>query len=170
MLVKLSIDTLYICHIKHFQRKSWSYIIRHFEWQIFCCCRRRNKEEQVEVKEEYTEPEQVFYPSLKPQQIFYPSIKPDVKHPVMIQPEGSPVFVTKGCVAPIQTQAKKIKAKGLLERWISCPVYACSASIWVLWNVLLEKNTCTGIHKPIRREYSLQIRFSIVEATNEGKK
>lgn len=83
---------------------------------IFCCCRKKNKDEQAEEKEEYSEPQPVFYPSLKPQQIFYPAIKPDVKHPVMIQPEGSPVFVTKGCVTPIQTQAKKIKAKGLLER------------------------------------------------------
>ncbi|XP_048779447.1 tyrosine-protein phosphatase non-receptor type 5-like [Ostrea edulis] len=84
---------------------------------IFCCCRKKSKNEGIEEeKEEYTEPQQVFYPALKPQQIFYPSIKPDVKHPVMIQPEGNPVFVTKGCVAPVQTQAKKIKAKGLLER------------------------------------------------------
>ncbi|XP_078335029.1 tyrosine-protein phosphatase non-receptor type 5-like isoform X2 [Crassostrea virginica] len=84
---------------------------------IFCCCRKRTKEDKVDGKEAYEgDPQQVFYPSLKPQQIFYPSITPDVKHPVMIQPEGSPVFVTKGCVAPIQTQAKKIKAKGLLER------------------------------------------------------
>lgn len=110
---------------KQFQSENLFDIMRNFEWQIFCCCRRRNKEELVDVKEEYTEPEQVFYPSLKPQQIFYPSIKPDVKHPVMIQPEGSPVFVTKGCVAPVQTQAKKIKAKGLLERWISCQVCMC---------------------------------------------
>ena len=85
--------------------------------QIFCCCRKRTKEDKVDGKEAYEgDPQQVFYPSLKPQQIFYPSITPDVKHPVMIQPEGNPVFVTKGCVAPIQTQAKKIKAKGLLER------------------------------------------------------
>lgn len=155
---------------KQFQSENLFDIIRNFKWQIFCCCRRRNKEEQVDVKEEYTEPEQVFYPSLKPQQIFYPSIKPDVKHPVMIQPEGSPVFVTKGCVAPVQTQAKKIKAKGLLERWISCPVYMYLQAFVYSEMFYLKKNTCTGIHKPIKREYNFQIWFSIAEATNEGKK
>ncbi|KAK3102508.1 hypothetical protein FSP39_011876 [Pinctada imbricata] len=70
---------------------------------IYCCCRKKTKD--VKAEKDIS----------KSQQIFYPSIKPDIKGPAMIQPEGAPVYVTKGCATPIQTQTMRIK-KGLLER------------------------------------------------------
>ncbi|XP_071099490.1 tyrosine-protein phosphatase non-receptor type 5-like [Haliotis cracherodii] len=67
-----------------------------------CCCRKNDK------KDKLNEP-------LTTQQIFYPTIKPDVKDPLTIQPEGTPVFVAKGCMTTIPAQPMRVKAKGLLE-------------------------------------------------------
>ncbi|XP_060084433.1 receptor-type tyrosine-protein phosphatase R-like, partial [Ylistrum balloti] len=72
---------------------------------VVYCCWRKSKKEPLAPKE-----------LAKPQQVYYPSIKPDMKDPMMIQPESSPTFVTKGCVTPVQTPPMRIKTKGLLER------------------------------------------------------
>ncbi|OWF52370.1 tyrosine-protein phosphatase non-receptor type 5-like [Mizuhopecten yessoensis] len=72
---------------------------------VVYCCWRKSKKEPLAPKE-----------LTKPQQVYYPSIKPDMKDPMMIQPETSPTFVTKGCVTQVQTPPMRVKAKGLLER------------------------------------------------------
>lgn len=83
---------------------------------------------------------------------------------------GKPRVCHEGLCRPSTNTSQENQSKGTLRKVnILSSVYV-SASIWVLWNVILEKNTCTGIHKPLRRKYNFQIWFSIVEATNEGKK
>ncbi|KAJ8298665.1 hypothetical protein KUTeg_022725, partial [Tegillarca granosa] len=76
---------------------------------IYCCCKRRQKITITEKEPQQQKQQQ------QQQQIFYPTITPNMKDPMMIQPEGSPVFVTKGCVTQVQTQTTRIKSKGLLE-------------------------------------------------------
>ena len=74
--------------------------------QVYCCCCKKKKEPENDKG------------SQKLQQIYFPSVKPDMKDPKMIQPGGSPLYTPPGSITPVQTPTGRIKAKGLLERWV----------------------------------------------------